>query len=72
MDAKLVCQTVGVALTGADQDDFTFLYDLDQHAIHKQVRLNEPKMYNAISVAAGDALYVIKLSSGFRLPHSFH
>ncbi|EER92979.1 uncharacterized protein LOC8059477 [Sorghum bicolor] len=46
-------------IAGADQQGFTFLYDLDQHAIHKQVLLNEPKIYNTISVAAGDALYVL-------------
>lgn len=46
-------------IAGADQKGFTFLYDLDQHAIHKQVCLNEPKMCNTISVAAGDALYVL-------------
>lgn len=46
-------------IAGADQKGFTFLYDLDQRAIHKQVCLNEPKLCNTISVAAGDALYVL-------------
>ncbi|KAF8780226.1 hypothetical protein HU200_001895 [Digitaria exilis] len=46
-------------IAGADQNGCTFLYDLDQRTVHRQVRLNQPKMWNTISVAAGDALYVM-------------
>ncbi|KAF8780394.1 hypothetical protein HU200_001507 [Digitaria exilis] len=46
-------------IAGADQNGGTFLYDLDQRTVHSQVRLNQPKMVNTISVAARDALYVL-------------
>lgn len=46
-------------IAGADHNGLTFLYDLDQRAVHKPICLNEPKMWNTNSVAAGDALYVL-------------
>ncbi|CAO2161502.1 unnamed protein product [Urochloa humidicola] len=45
-------------IAGADENGFTFLYDLDQRTVHNALglRLNEPKQVDPISLAAGDAL----------------
>ncbi|CAL4928692.1 unnamed protein product [Urochloa decumbens] len=53
-------------IAGADQNGLTFMYDLDQRAVHRQVCLNEPKICNPISVTAGQDLYVLdsKLHQG--------
>ncbi|CAN6285946.1 unnamed protein product [Urochloa humidicola] len=54
-------------IAGADQNGLTFMYDLDQRAVHRQVCLNEPKICcNTISVTAGEDLYVLdsKLHQG--------
>jgi hypothetical protein len=49
-------------IAGADKNGVTFMYDLDQRAIHNTLRLNEPKQVEPISLAVGDALYVMERS----------
>ncbi|CAL4978493.1 unnamed protein product [Urochloa decumbens] len=49
-------------IAGADENGFTFLYDLDQRTVHNalRLRLNEPKQIDPVSLAVGDALYVME------------
>ncbi|CAL4958884.1 unnamed protein product [Urochloa decumbens] len=51
-------------IAGADENGFTVMYDLDQRTVHNTLRLNEPKQIDPISLAVGDALYVME-----RRPH---
>jgi hypothetical protein len=47
-------------VAGADENGFTVMYDLDQRNIYHHCRLNEPKLLlDAVSLAVGDALYVM-------------
>jgi hypothetical protein len=49
-------------IAGADENGFTFIYDLSQQIVYNQRRLNEPKLFEAVSLAVGDALYVMDRS----------
>ncbi|KAK3148612.1 hypothetical protein QOZ80_3BG0297150 [Eleusine coracana subsp. coracana] len=46
-------------IAGADEDGYTFMFDVDHRIIHNHVRLNSPKQYETVSLAVGDALYVM-------------
>ena len=46
-------------IAGADENGFTFIYDLRQQTVYPQCRLNEPKQIEAVSLAVGNALYAM-------------
>nr|CAB3477972.1 unnamed protein product [Digitaria exilis] len=51
-------------IAGADENGVTVIYDVDERTLHSYLRLNEPKQVDPVSLAVGDALYVID-----RYPH---
>ncbi|KAK3150395.1 hypothetical protein QOZ80_3AG0232630 [Eleusine coracana subsp. coracana] len=47
-------------IAGADESGFTFMYDVGQRTVHvSDLRLNSPKQDETVSLAVGDALYVM-------------
>ncbi|KAK3150242.1 hypothetical protein QOZ80_3AG0230710 [Eleusine coracana subsp. coracana] len=49
-------------IAGADEDGYTFMLDVNHRIIHNHVRLNSPKQDETVSLAVGDALYVMDKS----------
>uniref|UniRef100_A0A0A9CCG1 Uncharacterized protein n=1 Tax=Arundo donax TaxID=35708 RepID=A0A0A9CCG1_ARUDO len=49
-------------IAGSDVNGFTVMYDLDKRTLHCPLSLNEPKQHGPISLAVGDALYVMDRS----------